>query len=63
MPERLTDEFAAARPSDLRDLNPSTKETEMGKLIVTEFMSLDGVMEAPGGEETHPNTAWCVDSQ
>jgi dihydrofolate reductase len=33
----------------------------MGKLIVTEFMSLDGVMEAPGGEETHPNTAWSFD--
>lgn len=30
----------------------------MRKLIVTEFMSLDGVMEAPGGEETHPNTGW-----
>src|ERR671911_318520 len=23
----------------------------MGKLVVTEFMSLDGVMEAPGGED------------
>ena len=24
----------------------------MGKLVVTEFVSLDGVMEAPGGEVT-----------
>jgi hypothetical protein len=23
----------------------------MGKLVVTEFVSLDGVMEAPGGED------------
>jgi len=33
----------------------------MGKLIVTEFMSLDGVMEAPGGEHTHPHTGWSMD--
>jgi dihydrofolate reductase len=25
--------------------------TEMGKIVVTEFVSLDGVMEAPGGED------------
>ncbi len=30
----------------------------MRKLIVTEFVSLDGVMEAPGGEEGYPHTAW-----
>jgi hypothetical protein len=24
------------------------------KLIVSEFVTLDGVMEAPGGEEGHP---------
>lgn len=31
----------------------------MRKIIVTEFMTLDGVMEAPGGNETvHPNGGW-----
>jgi dihydrofolate reductase len=29
----------------------STKEKGMGKIVVTEFVSLDGVMEAPGGED------------
>jgi len=31
----------------------------MRRIIVTEFMSLDGVIEAPGGDETpHPNGGW-----
>lgn len=28
----------------------------MGKLVVTEFVTLDGVMEALGGEPTHPHS-------
>lgn len=30
----------------------------MGKLIVTEFVSLDGVMEAPGGNEGFKHAGW-----
>ncbi len=31
----------------------------MRKIIVTEFITLDGVIEAPGGNETdHPNGGW-----
>jgi dihydrofolate reductase len=32
----------------------------MGALIVTEFMTLDGVVEAPGGEPTHPHAGWTM---
>jgi dihydrofolate reductase len=31
------------------------------KVVVSEFVPLDGVMEAPGGEEGHPHTGWVFD--
>jgi len=34
----------------------------MSKLIVSEFVSLNGVMEAPGGEPTHPHSGWTFKS-
>jgi dihydrofolate reductase len=30
----------------------------MGRIVVTEFVSMDGVMEAPGGEENYKHTGW-----
>jgi dihydrofolate reductase len=30
----------------------------MGRIIVTEFVSLDGVMEAPGGGENYKHAGW-----
>src|SRR4051794_14805762 len=30
----------------------------MGRIIVTEFVSLDGVMEAPGGDDNFVRGAW-----
>jgi dihydrofolate reductase len=34
----------------------------MNKLFVAEFVSLNGVMEAPGGEPTHPHSGWTFKS-
>ncbi len=33
----------------------------MSTLIVTEFVTLDGVIEAPGGEPGHPHSGWVFD--
>jgi dihydrofolate reductase len=34
------------------------REDQMGKIIVTEFVSLDGVMEDPGGSESFRHGGW-----
>jgi dihydrofolate reductase len=36
----------------------STKEDPMGRIVVTEFVSLDGVMEDPGGAEDFEYGGW-----
>jgi dihydrofolate reductase len=33
-------------------------EESMGSIVVTEFLSLDGVMEAPGGDDNFERGAW-----
>ena len=33
----------------------------MGRIVVTEFMSLDGVIEAPGGGEDYKHGGWTFD--
>jgi len=34
------------------------EEDDMGRIVVTEFVSLDGVMEAPGGGEDFEHAGW-----
>jgi hypothetical protein len=34
------------------------KEDVMGRIVVTEFVSLDGVMEDPGGSEDFKYGGW-----
>jgi dihydrofolate reductase len=36
----------------------SRKEKAMGKLVVTEFVSVDGVFEDPGGSESYEHGGW-----
>jgi hypothetical protein len=33
----------------------------MGKIVVTEFISLDGVVEDPGGSEDYARGGWAFD--
>ena len=38
---------------------PATKEeAQVGRIVVTEFVSLDGVMEDPGGAESFKHGGW-----
>jgi dihydrofolate reductase len=39
-------------------VNATTRRIEMGRIVVTEFVSLDGVMEAPGGGEDFEHAGW-----
>jgi dihydrofolate reductase len=39
-------------------VGPATKEERVGRIVVTEFVSLDGVMEGPGGGEDFRHAGW-----
>jgi dihydrofolate reductase len=54
--DRISDEFSLARRSLPKRFDQ--KETTMGKLVVTEFVSIDGVFEDPGGAESYEHGGW-----
>ena len=45
-----------ARPDGTVAINE--KEDTMGRIVVTEFVSLDGVIEDPGGAEDFKHGGW-----
>src|SRR5439155_16187711 len=51
-----TDEFRHPRTSS--QSKTRGQEETMGKLVVTEFITLDGVIEDPGGGETFDRGGW-----
>src|SRR3984893_406820 len=38
--------------------SPRRRSTVMGRLVVTEFVSIDGVFEDPGGPESYEHGGW-----
>src|SRR5436305_6390132 len=38
-----------------------TKESDMGRIVVSEFVTLDGVIEDPGGAEKSPHGGWAFE--
>jgi dihydrofolate reductase len=44
-------------------LEANETEGNVRRVVVTEFVSLDGVMEAPGGEEGYPHSGWVFQFQ
>jgi dihydrofolate reductase len=39
-------------------VNPTDRRIKVGKIVVTEFISLDGVIEDPGGSEDFEHGGW-----
>lgn len=47
--------MSSVAPGDHPVDTPAPRRTHVRTLIVTEFMTFDGVMEIPVGQPTHPH--------
>src|SRR5438105_1705637 len=48
-----------SRRARLRDNHVrESREIDMGTIVVTEYVSLDGVIQAPGGGEEYEHAGW-----
>jgi len=59
--EGCTDEFSPSGASNIQHTEMLDEGAVVRKLIVSEFVSLDGVMEAPGGEPGYAHSGWVGD--
>jgi dihydrofolate reductase len=42
-------------------VQPDKRRTSMGRIVVTEYISVDGVVQAPSGTETFERVGWTDD--
>ena len=60
-PIGYADDFALIRADDVRPMSSTARRSPIRmkrKIVVSEFMTLDGVMEDPGGSEHAPFGGW-----
>ena len=53
--------MARAGPRKIAKYGDRLEGAIVAKIVVSEFVTLDGVMEAPGGEPGHPHSGWVID--
>jgi dihydrofolate reductase len=58
MPYRTKEKDAISRGDPTTTINETCRRMKMGKIVATEYVSLDGVVEAPGGGEEFEHAGW-----
>jgi len=57
----MSERREAGRNPRTREAHQLRKENEMGRIVVTEYISVDGVVEAPSGTEEFERVGWTDD--
>jgi dihydrofolate reductase len=58
MQYRTKEKDAISRGDPTTTINETCRRIKMGKIVATEYVSLDGVVEAPGGGEEFEHAGW-----